>query len=141
VPVLDLGRTPLANALLRAEELAATEPTYPLEFVFCPQCSLAQITETVAPEALFGEYVYFSSYSETMLAHARTLAERLTAERCLGPQSLVVEVASNDGYLLQFYQRAGMPVLGIEPARNVARVAEERGVPTRCDFFTGALAE
>lgn len=128
--LLDLGTTPLANALLTAEQLDEPEPRYPLVLVLCPECSLAQITETVPPEVLFGEYVYFSSYSETMLRHAETLARRLLAERRLGPASLVVEAASNDGYLLQFYRQAGVPVLGIEPARNVAAVAAERGIPT-----------
>ena len=140
--VLSLGRTPLANALLTAEQLDAPEPTYPLELVFCPGCTLVQITETVPPEELFREYFYLSSFSDTMLRHAEGIAARLTRERRLGPQSLVVEIASNDGYLLQFYQRANVPVLGVEPAANIARVAqEERGVPTLCEFFGDALAE
>jgi SAM-dependent methyltransferase len=139
-PVLSLGRTPLANALLREEDLTRSEPTYPLDLAFCPNCALVQITETINPEELFQDYVYFSSYSETMLAHARTLAERLCADRRLGAPSRVVEVASNDGYLLQHYVRRGVPVLGIEPARNVARAAEELGVPTLCEFFSRELA-
>jgi len=140
-PVLSLGRTPLANALLTHEDLDRPEPTYPLELVFCPRCALVQITETVAPEELFEEYAYFSSFSETMLRHAQILAERVVRERRLGPASLVGEVASNDGYLLQNYQRHGVPVLGIEPARNIARVAQERGIPTLCEFFGLALAQ
>ncbi|HEX8394657.1 MAG TPA: class I SAM-dependent methyltransferase [Longimicrobium sp.] len=135
LPVLSLGNTPLANALLTEAELAGPEPTYPLDLVFCEACSLVQITETVPPEQLFGEYLYFSSFSETMLRHAETIVGRLVAERGLGPDSLAVEVASNDGYLLQYYLRAGVPVLGVEPAGNIARVAEERGVRTVHDFF------
>jgi SAM-dependent methyltransferase len=139
-PVLSLGRTPLANALLTAERLAGPEATYPLELVFCGGCSLVQITETVPPEQLFGEYFYFSSFSDTMVGHARALVERLVAERGLGPESLAAEVASNDGYLLQFYRHAGVPVLGVEPAANIARVAEERGIPTVCEFFGAEVA-
>ena len=133
--VLSLGSTPLANALLSEEQLMLPEPRYPLDLAFCRACTLVQITETVPPAELFGEYLYFSSYSDTMLEHAETLVKRLIPERRLGPRSLVIEIASNDGYLLQFYKRHGIPVLGIEPARNVARAAEERGVPTLCDFF------
>jgi SAM-dependent methyltransferase len=94
-----------------------------------------QITETVPPEQLFRDYLYFSSFSDTVLRHAQTLAGRLLRERRLDGSSLVVELASNDGYLLQYYRDAGVPVLGIEPARNVARVAEERGIPTLWEFF------
>jgi SAM-dependent methyltransferase len=134
-PILSLGQMPAANRLLRAEQLNAPEPRYPLDLVFCPACSLVQITESIPPEELFREYVYFSSYSETMLASCEALASRLTRERGLEGQHLVVEIASNDGYLLQFYQRLGVPVLGIEPARNVARVASGRGIPTIEEFF------
>jgi SAM-dependent methyltransferase len=139
--VLSLGRTPLANALLTAEELKVPEETYPLEVVFCPQCSLVQITETVAPERLFRDYLYLSSFSDTVLANALDVTERMIAERRLNGTSLVVEIASNDGYLLQNYQRRGIPVLGIEPALNIARVAEERGIPTIGDFFNEAVAK
>lgn len=139
--ILSLGRTPLANALLTAEQLAETELTFPLELVFCPACSLVQITETVPPEQLFREYFYLSSFSDTMLRHAEELTGRLTRARGLDANSLVMEVASNDGYLLQYYKRAGVPVLGIEPATNIARIAtEERGIPTVCEFFGEALA-
>jgi SAM-dependent methyltransferase len=139
--VLDLGRTPLANALRTAAELAEPEATYPLELVFCPGCSLAQITETVPPETLFREYLYFSSFSDTLLRHAQALAEQLIRSRRLGPESQVVEIASNDGYLLQHFVRAGIPVLGVEPARNIARAAEERGIRTVAEFFGMELAE
>jgi len=99
-----------------------------------------QITETVPPAELFGDYLYFSSYSDTMLRHAERLVTRLAEERRLTARSLVIEIASNDGYMLQYYRQRGIPALGIEPARNVARVAEERGVPTLTDFFGIELA-
>jgi SAM-dependent methyltransferase len=139
--VLSLGRTPLANALVGEAQLDEPEETYPLDLAFCPDCSLVQITETVSPEKLFREYFYLSSFSDTMLRHAEAIATRLTESRRLGSGSLVVEVASNDGYLLQYYKRAGVPVLGVEPATNIARVAEEeRGIPTLCEFFGAGVA-
>ena len=134
-PVIDLGTTPLANALLEPGRLDAAEPRFPLNVVFCEDCSLVQITETVPPEVLFSDYVYFSSVSDAAVAAAKALAERLARERKLDSASLVVEAASNDGYLLQHYRRMGIPVLGVEPAENIARVAEERGIRTRCAFF------
>ncbi|MEA2535018.1 MAG: hypothetical protein QOJ93_2829, partial [Actinomycetota bacterium] len=118
--VLSLGKMPLANALLVAEQLTQPEPRYPLDLAFCRSCALVQITEVVPPEELFGEYAYFSSYSSTMLSHAESIVGRLVVERSLGPGSLAMEIASNDGYLLQNYVAAGVPVLGIEPARNIA---------------------
>ena len=139
--VLSLGSTPLANALLTQEQLTQPERRYPLDLAFCSSCTLVQITETVPPADLFSEYLYFSSFSDTMLRHAQSLVLRLIAERQLGPGSLVVEVASNDGYLLQYYQQAGVPVLGIEPAANIAGEAEKRGVPTMVEFFGQQLAE
>ena len=132
---MSLGTTPLANALLTKEHLQQDELRFPLDLVFCPDCALVQITERVSPEQLFGEYAYFSSFSDTIVAAAKALAERLVRERELGPGSLAMEVASNDGYLLQHYAAAGVPVLGIEPARNIARAANERGIRTRCEFF------
>jgi len=138
--VLSLGQTPLANSLLSADELGRPESAYPLDLAFCPGCTLVQITETAPPEQLFRDYMYFSSFSDTMLAHARTLVHRLTEERRLDGDSLAVEIASNDGYLLQYYRDAGVPVLGVEPARNVARVAEERGIPTLAEFFNLEVA-
>jgi SAM-dependent methyltransferase len=141
LPILDLGRTPLANALLTAEQLDEPEATYPLELVFCPACTLVQITETVPPEQLFREYFYLSSFSDTMLRHAETIVGELAQSRKLGARSLVMEVASNDGYLLQYYKRRGIPVLGIEPATNIARIArDERGIPTISEFFGADLA-
>ena len=138
--VLSLGSTPLANSLLREDQLSEPEPVFPLEVVFCQQCALVQITETVPPEQLFRNYVYFSSFSDAAVSHARAIAQRLLAERRLGADSLVLEIASNDGYLLQNYRQAGVRVLGIDPAENIARLAEERGIPTRCDFFGLELA-
>jgi SAM-dependent methyltransferase len=103
--------------------------------VFCPRCALVQITETVPPEQLFSHYLYLSSFSDTMVQHSKELANRLIKERKLDSKSLVIEVASNDGYLLQFYKQAGVPVLGVEPAANIAKVAEEKGIPTLVRFF------
>ncbi len=135
VPVLDLGSQPLANRLRREDELVTEEPRYPLDLAVCPGCALVQITESVDPEVLFGEYPYFSSVIPSLVAHAKEIATRLVAERGLGPESLAMEIASNDGYLLQHYRDAGVRVLGVDPARNIAAVAEERGIPTRCAFF------
>jgi len=140
--ILSLGRMSLANALLTREQLEESEPTYPLDLVFCPHCVLVQITETVLPENLYREYLYFSSFSDTILRHSEDIVGRLIASHGLGSKSLVVEIASNDGYLLQYYQRRGIPVLGIEPAVNVARVAQEkRGIRTLCEFFGKELAK
>ena len=131
---------PLANALLTPEQLHDPEPTYPLELAFCSECTLVQITETVPPEKLFREYLYFSSFSDTLLRHAGDLVTRLIETRCLNAGHLVVELASNDGYLLQYYQKRGIAVLGVEPARNIAEVARERGIPTVSEFFGEELA-
>lgn len=140
--VLSLGQSPLANALLTPAELSQKEETFPLDLVFCETCTLLQITETVPPEKLFREYLYFSSFSDTMVKHAEVIATRLVEQEKLGPQSLAMEIASNDGYLLQHYKKRGVPVLGIEPARNVAKVAEaERGVRTITEFFGRELAK
>ncbi len=139
--VLDLGETPLANSLLKPDEIDKPEFKAPLAVVFCNTCSLLQITHTVDPARLFSNYSYFSSFSDTMLKHSKSIADRLVSERKLGPDSLAVEVASNDGYLLQNYKQAGIPVLGIEPARNIADVAIEKGIPTLCEFFGRELGQ
>jgi hypothetical protein len=139
--VVSLGLTPLANALLAADQLGAAEPIFPLTLVFCEACTLVQITETVPPQELFGEYPYFSSFSDTMVSHVGQLARRVIAEKHLGPASLAAEVASNDGYLLQFYHQAGIPVLGIEPASNIATAARQRGIRTVSQFFGADVAE
>ena len=138
--VLSLGRMPLANALLTEAQLNEPEETFPLELAFCSACTLVQLTESVSPEKLFRDYVYFSSFSDTMLRHAEELSSDLIGSKNLDATSLVLEVASNDGYLLQYYKRKGVPVLGIEPATNIAEVAEQRGIRTVCDFFSEALA-
>jgi SAM-dependent methyltransferase len=141
-PVLSLGRTPLANALLTAEQLHQQEPTYPLELCFCPVCALLQITYNVPPDELFRDYIYFSSYSDALLRHAQQIVEYMIASRKLSRDGFVLEIASNDGYLLQYYKRAGIACLGIEPARNVAQVAQqERGIETICEFFGRELAQ
>jgi hypothetical protein len=131
---------PLANALLTSEQLTLPEETFPLDLVFCPNCTLVQITETVPPEKLFREYLYFSSFSDTVLHNAHEVAERLIALCNLNKESLVLEIASNDGYLLQNYKNKGIRILGIEPAINIARIAEERGIPTVSEFFNVVLA-
>ena len=138
--MLSLGRTPLANALVDPHNPPAAEETFPLELVRCRVCTLVQITEAVAPEKMFSTYAYFSSFSDTMVAHARDLVEQTVRERHLGPQNLAVEIASNDGYLLQHYVAAGVPVLGIEPASNIAAVARDKGIPTEVAFFGAAYA-
>jgi 2-polyprenyl-3-methyl-5-hydroxy-6-metoxy-1,4-benzoquinol methylase len=134
---VDLGPSPLCQKHLRADQLARMEPFYPLHVRVCSECFLVQIEDLVTPEELFGdgEYAYFSSYSETWLAHARDYVETVTGRFGLDRRSLVVEVASNDGYLLENFAKRGIPVLGIEPAANTAEVARRKGVETRVDFF------
>lgn len=138
--ILSLGETPLANSLLQRDQLEDSEPRYALELAMCPECSLVQIKETVAPELLFRNYLYFTSFSETMLQHARELSLEVISNRKLGPGSLVVEIASNDGYLLQYYKANGVPVLGVEPAKNVAAVSIQKGIETITEFFNTTLA-
>lgn len=138
--ILSLGNMPLANAFLRPEQLGDPEDRYPLDVVFCQKCSLVQITQTVSPEKLFREYLYFSSFSDTVLRNAKEISERVISQFGLGSESLVIEIASNDGYLLQFYHQRGIPVLGIEPAYNIAKVAQEKGIRTISEFFGRSLA-
>ncbi len=141
IPILSLGQTPLANALRGEDELTAPELVVPLELAFCPNCTLVQITESLAPPELFRDYVYFSSFSDTMLRHAADLAGRIIGEERLDKNSLVIEAASNDGYLLKNYRAHGVAVLGIEPALNVAEAAiTHLGIPTLVEFFTAELA-
>jgi SAM-dependent methyltransferase len=139
--VLDLGVQPLANNLLRPEDLAKPEPKFPLRLAVCRACWLLQITDLVPPVDLFSEYLYFSSFSDLTLRLAREAAQRYTSEFQLGPGSLVVEIASNDGYLLKNFVAAGVPCLGIEPAANIAKVAREQGVETLVEFFGQGLAD
>ncbi len=138
-PVLSLGRLPLVNALVEPGQ-REREKRYPLDVVRCPRCTLVQISKTVPPETLFRTYPYFSSYSDTFLDHASRFATRSVAKLELGHRSLVVEAASNDGYLLQFFQQQGVRVLGIEPAINVAKAAQARGIDTISEFLDPELA-
>lgn len=137
---LSLGETPLADALVDPSSVAV-EPRFPLDVAFCPTCSLVQILEEVPPEQLFVDnYLYFSSFSDALAAHSREHALGLIERRSLGPDSLVVEIASNDGYLLSNFVEKGIPVLGIDPAPDQAEAAEARGVPTLQSFFGTDLA-
>jgi SAM-dependent methyltransferase len=139
---LEFGATPLADRLLTTIDIAKPEPIFPLRVAFCKDCSLVQITETVHPEILFADaYPYYSSFSPALLRHSRDNALDLIARRALGSNSLVIELASNDGYLLRNYVEAGIRVLGIDPADGPAAAAEKIGVPTHCAFFTRDLAE
>jgi SAM-dependent methyltransferase len=136
----DLGMSPLSNAFLTAGQLNRMEPFYPLRAYVCGECFLVQVPECQSPERIFGEYAYFSSYSESWLAHCQAYAAAAVERFGLGPKSRVIELASNDGGLLQWFQAKGIPVLGVEPAENVARCAEARGIPTLVRFFGTALA-
>jgi len=132
---VDLGMSPLSNAYLRFEQLNQMEPFYPLHARVCDQCFLVQLEQFEHPEKIFGDYAYYSSYSESWLSHAHGYAERAIERFHLHTESLVVEVASNDGYLLQYFQQKGIPVLGVEPARNVAEAARKKGIRTVSKFF------
>ena len=138
--VLDLGEQPLANNLPCADDLSQPEPRFPLRLVVCANCWLLQITDLVPSVDLFSEYIYFSSYSDAWVNHAAQGAQRYLREFELGADDWVVEIASNDGYLLRHFAAADVPHLGIEPAENVAAVARDKGVETRVDFFTADLA-
>ncbi|PSC03987.1 SAM-dependent methyltransferase [Alsobacter soli] len=138
---VDLGMSPLCESFLEAAQVDAMEPYFPLNVLVCDDCFLVQLKEYVAPEHIFTEYAYFSSYSTSWVAHAKRYCESIKDRLGLGPQSLAVELASNDGYLLQHFLPLGVPVLGIEPAANVAKVAVEKGVPTVVDFFGVRLAK
>ena len=134
-PVIDLGLQPLANNLLRPEDLGKPEPRFQLAVFVCVDCWLMQITDTVPPVDLFSDYIYFSSFSDAMLKHAKAAVEKHIAEKKLGKDSFVIEIASNDGYLLKNFVQAGVPCLGFEPAANIAEVARNNGVETHCEFF------
>jgi SAM-dependent methyltransferase len=137
----DLGRMPLANSYLTASALRAPEPTYPLVARLCTACLLVQVDDVVPPGAIFSDYAYFSSYSAAWVEHARRYAEAMLYRLRLGPTSEVVEIGSNDGYLLRHFVAAGIPVLGVEPAANVAAVAIEKGLATEIAFFGEATAK
>jgi SAM-dependent methyltransferase len=132
---VDLGMSPPCESYLAAEQLNGMEPFYPLRVYVCERCLLVQLETYVAPESIFSEYAYFSSYSDTWLAHASAYVNAISARLGLNAHTRVVEVGSNDGYLLQYFVPKGIPVLGIEPAANVAKAAVKRGVPTRVEFF------
>jgi len=138
--VTDLGTSPLCESYVPAEALGRMEPFYPLVVWVCDRCFLVQVEEFVSREEIFRDYAYFSSYSDSWLRHCERYADDMVSRLGLDGASLVVEVASNDGYLLQYFVTQGVPCLGIEPARNVARVAEERGIPTITEFFGVELA-
>lgn len=138
---LDLGASPLSNRFLHAGELATMEPTFPLAVRVCNRCWLVQLPVLVDPEQIFRDYPYFSSYSDSWLKHCQSYVESISARLGLGPAHRVVEIASNDGYLLQYFQARGVPVLGVEPAANVASAAERRGIPTLVRFFGTATAQ
>lgn len=139
--ILELGTVPLANALVPEDRLEDTEPAFPLTLLFCESCSLVQIRETVSPEVLFSHYHYASSFSDTMLAHAAQAAKTHIERFTLGPGSFVVEIASNDGYLLKNFVSRGIPALGIDPARNIVELARAGGVDTLCAFFDERVAD
>lgn len=139
--VVDLGTQPLSNAYIAPSRLAAMEPTYPLHVFVCTVCWLVQIDAVAEREEIFGDdYAYFSSYSTTWLEHAKAYAERMIAERELHARSLVVELASNDGYLLRWFAERGMRVHGVEPTASTARAALDLGIPTTVEFFGVDLA-
>jgi SAM-dependent methyltransferase len=133
--VVDLGMSPLCESYLTADQLNQMEPFYPLHVYVCDQCFLVQVQEYVSPEGIFTEYAYFSSYSDSWLAHAKGYVDMITARLGLTAASRVAELGSNDGYLLQYFVAKGIPVLGVEPARNVAAAANAKGVPTVTKLF------
>ena len=138
----DLGMSPLSNAFLSEQQLQHMEPFYPLHAYVCAKCFLVQLQEFESPRHIFAEdYAYFSSYSQTWLDHARNYAEYMVRRFGYGPKSQVIEIASNDGYLLQYFKQKNIPVLGIEPAENCARAAEQVGIPTLVKFFGTALSK
>ncbi len=132
---VDLGRSPLANSLLSAEDIERSEAFYPLHAYVCDQCLLVQLQEFAHAENIFNNYLYFSSYSQLWLNHCREYADQMSKRYALHARSLVVEIASNDGYLLQYFKERGIGVLGVEPAANVAKVAQDKGIPTEVAFF------
>lgn len=140
-PIIDLGQMPLADGLLKAEDLAKPEKRYPLEVGFCRKCALVQITESVGAELLFcRDYPYYSSFSESVLNNARANARKLIERQGLNGSSSVLEIASNDGYLLKHFVEKGIPILGIDPAEGPVEAARKAGVPTRCGFFDKEVA-
>jgi SAM-dependent methyltransferase len=138
---VDLGMSPLCQTHIEPSELNHAEVFYPLHAYVCEHCFLVQLEQYVGPEQIFADYAYFSSYSDSWVDHARRYTEAMITRFGLGADSLVMEIASNDGYLLQHFVKRGIPCLGIEPAANVAKVAVERGIPTTVRFFGRQTAE
>jgi SAM-dependent methyltransferase len=138
--VLSFGSMPLANAFLSGPQDFENEQVYPLDLCYCPECSFLQLVDVVAPEVLFGHYLYASGTSDTMAAHHRDLAATVVADMGLGADDTVMEIASNDGSLLKHFQARGIQVVGIEPAQNIARMARAAGIPTVETFFNAATA-
>src|SRR5262249_52163876 len=132
---VDLGMSPLCESYVPADQLNHMEPFYPLHVYVCGECFLVQLEEYVSPNEIFSHYAYFSSYSDSWLDHSKRYTEMAVRRFKLGPHSLVMEIGSNDGYLLQYFVEKGIPVLGIEPASNVAEAALQKNVPTRVEFF------
>ena len=139
--VIDLGKSPLCESFLSKEQLNRMEAFYPLHVWVCGRCFLVQVEQYVAPDHIFTEYAYFSSYSESWLRHASAYVDMISARLALGPTHRVVELGSNDGYLLQYFVAKGIPVLGVEPAKNVAEAAAARGVPTVSRLFGRQAAQ
>ena len=137
----DLGITPLANSYLTSEQMQAAEKFYPLHAYVCSDCLLVQLEEFESPDHIFSDYAYFSSFSDSWLRHAQAYAESMIKRFEFNHRHQVIEIASNDGYLLQYFKQRDVPVLGIEPAANVARAAEEKGIPTLVKFFGAAAAQ
>src|SRR5215468_7783790 len=135
----DLGMSPLCESILAADETNQMEPFYPLKVWVCQNCLLVQLEQYVSAEHIFTEYAYFSAFSTAWLEHARSYVAMITDRLGLGPKSQVIELASNDGYLLQYFVERGIPALGIEPAANVAEAARKRNVETLVKFFTREL--
>ena len=131
----DLGMSPLSNSYIAADELQATEPFYPLHAYVCSECCLVQLEEFESPQEIFNDYAYFSSFSDSWLEHSKNYTLLMQSRLGLDSSSQVVEIGSNDGYLLQYFVDAGIPVLGVEPAANVAAVAMDKGIPTIVKFF------
>lgn len=140
--LVDLGLSPLANSYVPLDKAGTEDPKYPLHARVCDHCLLVQVDDVVPVDHIFNQdYAYFSSFSDSWLAHCKAYAEMATSRFGLNSDSLVIEIASNDGYLLQYFVGQGVPVLGVEPSANVAEVAEKKGVPTRVDFFGLELAK
>ena len=132
---LNLGTSPLSNSYLNSEQLTLKESFFPLHAFVCQKCFLVQLEEFQTPKDIFSNYVYFSSYSTTWLEHAKDYVKMMISRFKINIENNVIEIASNDGYLLQFFQEKNIPVLGIEPAKNVAKIAKKKGIPTMNEFF------